>query len=233
MRTKRVEVRELPFENLAVYQLIEDKTNGIIRDFAEKLGVKPQTIQRLFKKDARNNRYPIVSDDLKIKIAQAFELPEDWVEQTADKLQNEQDENTANAGVPSKSETRPYFLNLVKAGLPNVDVEAYSKPMPLDKHLPNYDLTVSIYGDSMEPTYHSGDVLALLNITKLGFVQWGHAHVICTSQGNLIKRLYPAENGEGFKCVSDNKEKYPPFNVSPDEIYGIYKVVGLIRDEVG
>ena len=45
MRKKKIDEAELPIDNLAVYQLVDKKSGGIIKDFALKLNVPPQTIQ--------------------------------------------------------------------------------------------------------------------------------------------------------------------------------------------
>ena len=61
MRKKKIEEAELPSDNLAVYQLVNKESGGIIKDFALKLNVPPQTIQRLFKVDKRTEMYPNVT----------------------------------------------------------------------------------------------------------------------------------------------------------------------------
>ena len=61
MRKKKIDEAELPSDNLAVYQLVNKESGGIIKDFALKLNVPPQTIQRLFKVDKRTERYPNVT----------------------------------------------------------------------------------------------------------------------------------------------------------------------------
>ena len=49
MRKKKIDEAELPSDNLAVYQLVDKESGGIVKDFVLKLDVPPQTIQRLFK----------------------------------------------------------------------------------------------------------------------------------------------------------------------------------------
>ncbi|MDR3350738.1 MAG: hypothetical protein LBN98_03690 [Prevotellaceae bacterium] len=95
------------------------------------------------------------------------------------------------------------------------------------------DFMIEVAGSSMQPKYNSGDVVACTILKESRFIQWGKVHVIGTrEQGILIKRLYPCDNMDKkcVKCQSDN-EKYPPFDITHDEITGIAIVVGVIRLE--
>lgn len=65
MRRKNIDESSLPSDNLALYQLINKKSGGIIKDFAIGLNVPPQTIQRLFKVDKRTGNYPKVTAEIK------------------------------------------------------------------------------------------------------------------------------------------------------------------------
>lgn len=142
-------------------------------------------------------------------------------------LKRKEDETKGMKNVPLK----PRILNYANAGLPTDALEQnVDDYMPVIKQLPNYDCTIVIRGDSMEPTYHSGDEIAVKDITGSGFRQWGTPHVLNTAQGVLIKRIFPDEEGKGYKCVSDNKS-YAPFVVPEHEVYNVYKIVGLVRIE--
>lgn len=98
--------------------------------------------------------------------------------------------------------------------------------VPVVSTLPNYDFTIILKGDSMEPKLEGGDEVACKRIDTTSFLQWGKVHVLNTSQGIIIKRIY--DDGEKIKCVSYNSE-YPPFSIDKNEIYSISLVVGLIR----
>lgn len=128
----------------------------------------------------------------------------------------------------AESETRPHlpaiatagglvgFSDAVKAG----DCEM----RPVVHVLPHYDYTITIKGDSMEPKYESGDIVAIRKVSD--FVEWGKTYVLDTEDGAVIKRLY--DNNDSYRCVSYNNE-YPDFLVRKDSVFGVYKVVGLIR----
>lgn len=126
---------------------------------------------------------------------------------------------------------KPRITNYANAGTRTEPLEqSVEEYMPMVKQLPDYDATIIVHGDSMEPTYHSGDEVAVKDVTLSGFRQWGFPHILNTRQGILIKRIFPDEENKGIKCVSDNKA-YPPFTVPEEEVFGIYKIVGVIRLE--
>jgi phage repressor protein C with HTH and peptisase S24 domain len=108
--------------------------------------------------------------------------------------------------------------------------EYYVVPKFKDRRI---DFMIEVAGSSMLPKYSSGDVVACTILKESRFIQWGKVHVVGTrEQGILIKRLYPCDNDDEkcIKCQSDNN-KYPPFEITHDEITGIALVVGVIRLE--
>ena len=228
MRRNTVKEKGLPVENLAVYQLIKAKTNGVMKDFAEKLGVTSQTIQRLFKIDNRyydgtgSPRYPRVSPALRDKIASVYGLPDDWLEQASSRIESERFE----AGFKPGVKRYPMIMEGAQAGSLSDMIEDGVEMMDEIPYMPKYDCTIRVSGDSMRPTYYSGDVLAVRNIDDTGFIQWGCVHVVDSKQGIIVKRIY--EDKDGIKCVPDN-ENYMPFILSKDDILHIYKIVGFLR----
>lgn len=93
------------------------------------------------------------------------------------------------------------------------------------------DFLIPIKGDSMQPTYKSGDIVACqrLPMTNL-FFQWNRPYVLDTAQGALIKRIQPGKDQQHVLIVSDN-EQYAPFELPYSEIYSVATVIGLIRME--
>ena len=125
-------------------------------------------------------------------------------------------------------EMRPHYLSLANAGTLTEEINAGSEMQPVITQMPQYDYTIEIHGDSMSPAYNSGDIVACRNVTHSNFHQWGQIHVLSTSQGNMIKRIY--EKGEDIECRSDNAN-YPPFTIPKEEIYSIGLVVGGLKRE--
>ena len=98
--------------------------------------------------------------------------------------------------------------------------------IPVISAFPKYDFTIRVTGRSMEPYYFSGDEVACLRINESQFIQWGRVHVLDTTQGVVIKRIY--ENGDSIRCASFNPE-YPDFNVPKADIRSYNLVVGALR----
>ena len=93
------------------------------------------------------------------------------------------------------------------------------------------DFLIHVKGNSMIPTYASGDIIACQRVPMSGiFFQWNKTYVLDTVQGPLLKRLKPGSDQQHVLLVSDNKD-YDPFELSYDEINAVAMVIGLIRLE--
>ena len=93
------------------------------------------------------------------------------------------------------------------------------------------DFLIPVKGNSMIPTYLSGDIVACQRVPMSDiFFQWNKPYVLNTSQGALIKRIKPGSDDAHVLIVSDNKE-YDPFELAREDIYGVALVIGLIRLE--
>ena len=95
----------------------------------------------------------------------------------------------------------------------------------------NADFLIYVRGDSMQPRYFSGDMVACkkLSLTDI-FFQWGKVYVINTDQGALIKKVMRGTSDDSITLVSENTE-YEPFEISRHGIYNIALVMGVIRAE--
>lgn len=91
------------------------------------------------------------------------------------------------------------------------------------------DFLIRVEGDSMIPTYRSGDIVACkrLDLTDL-FFQWNKVYVLDTKQGALIKRIKPGSNENRILIISDNKD-FDPFELPLNYIYNVALVIGQIR----
>lgn len=93
------------------------------------------------------------------------------------------------------------------------------------------DFLIQVCGDSMLPTYRSGDLVACQRIsTRDLFFQWGKVYVLETDQGPLIKRLQPGSDADHILIVSDN-DSYPSFELHRSHFHAISLVRGVIRVE--
>lgn len=86
------------------------------------------------------------------------------------------------------------------------------------------DFAMPVAGDSMAPEYPAGSQIFIKKINERAFIDWGKVYVLDTCNGSVIKRVFPSDSAEKVKCVSINPE-YPPFEVSYEDIYGMYRVL--------
>lgn len=130
---------------------------------------------------------------------------------------------------PDRSDTRPRIPYDVAAG-PNEVLDgvtlAQCEQVPVIPVFPNYTFTMRVTGESMQPYINQGDEVACLKIDEPTFLQWGRVHVLFTSQGVIVKKIFDA--GKGIRCVSINPD-YPEFTIPKKEIYSYNLVVGLLR----
>lgn len=93
------------------------------------------------------------------------------------------------------------------------------------------DFLIQVKGDSMQPTYYSGDLVACERVPLNDiFFQWNKTYVLDTKQGPLIKRIMPGSDEDHIRIVSDNAN-YPPFELSKDQFNGVALVRGIVRLE--
>ena len=187
--------------------------------FAKRIGFAPQNLGQILK----GNRG--VPRSLVNKVADAFpEINREWLYAGEGKMEVDLELLDNN----SKSDLRPRLPITAAAGVLSDYIDGVlvheCEMLPKMRSMPDYDFTMLIKGDSMEPKFEGGDEVACKKVEKV--IEWGKAYVIATRDGNVLKRLYPKENG--VRCVSYNPE-YPDFEVAGDDIFGIYRIVGLIR----
>lgn len=130
-----------------------------------------------------------------------------------------------NSDMAQTAQTRPRVPLTAAAGfLSGVTLEQCEQ-MPLIHQIPYYDFTMFIKGNSMSPRFESGDEIACRRIDQSRFIQWGKVHVLDTTQGFIIKRIY--DDGDKIRCVSYNKD-YADFSVPKEDIFSISLVVGVV-----
>lgn len=93
------------------------------------------------------------------------------------------------------------------------------------------DFLIQVKGDSMQPTYYSGDLVACQRIPLNDlFFQWNKTYVLDTKQGALIKRIRRGSDDDHVLIVSDNTD-YEPFELSKSQFNSVALVRGLVRLE--
>lgn len=129
-----------------------------------------------------------------------------------------------------KKNTRPRIPYDAAAGTLTETIEGVTEyqceEVPVISAFPRYDFTIRVVGRSMEPEYFAGDEVACLRVNEKRFLQWGRVHVLDTTQGVIIKRIYDA--GDCILCRSYNPE-FPDFSIPKEDIRSYNLVVGSLR----
>lgn len=195
-------------------------------EVAKKLGVQQGTMSKL------KNGTMIPSKELAEKIAEVWELDKTEVMNLVYKARNESGakffREIQRKEESEETEMKPRLPVKAAAGSLSAYTDGVCKydceMLPIIRRFPDYDFTMLIRGNSMEPKYEGGDEIALKRVTIL---EWGKDYVLDTEDGAIFKKIY--EDGDSIRCVSYNTEEYPDFLVPKNMINGYYKFVGLIR----
>lgn len=189
---------------------LTDKNRKIL---IEKLDINPDFL------DGKNKRYFIHDGSFMAAVNTASNNEKAIVESVLN----------GNEKAKNKIETRPRVPLTAAAGSLSGDsigvVLEQCEQMPLIHQIPSYDFTMFIKGDSMSPRFESGDEIACRHIDQSRFIQWGKVHVLDTTQGFVIKRVY--EDGDKIRCVSYNPE-YADFSIPKEDILSMSLVVGVV-----
>jgi len=86
------------------------------------------------------------------------------------------------------------------------------------------DYAIKVNGDSMSPEIPNGSHILLKRIQEEQFVEWGKIFCLDTSNGAIIKRVFPTDDPQVVECRSINPE-FPSFRVNTKHINGWYRVL--------
>ena len=205
-------------------QIIGTLFKGNKSAFANAIGVTPSVVDNIVGKRQGKPSFDVVE-----KVSALAEINIDWL------ITGKGDMLKSSKGIkPTKDGT----------GIPLIPVEAMagcftgSQTFLLQEcdhyvvpAFKNADFLIYVRGDSMQPRYFSGDMVAckMLSPTDL-FFQWGKVYVLDTDQGALIKKVEQGTDDETITLVSEN-ENYKPFQIPRRAVYHIAIVMGLIRTE--
>ena len=116
---------------------------------------------------------------------------------------------------------------------PEIDIYKYVnnstsvEKLPPVPHFQKHDLFATCPGDAMAPRICRGYLLALRRMPKDTTIINGEIYVVDTvPQGMFLRRLI--DNGDTLTFVAENQQEFPDFELSRDEIYNIFRVVGVL-----
>lgn len=99
--------------------------------------------------------------------------------------------------------------------------------LPPVPHFQKHDLFATCPGDAMAPRICRGYLLALRKIQMDSTIINGEIYVIDTmSQGMVLRRI--VDNGTTLRCIAENKDHFPDFELPREEIINIFRVVGVL-----
>nr|DAJ70779.1 MAG TPA: putative transcriptional regulator [Caudoviricetes sp.] len=217
--------------------LIAHYSNGKPTQFAKYIGVAPSTISTWLARD---------SFDYDLLFAKCENISPEWLfTGNGDMLK------TTDESEPTIAEQRP-TVTIYPAkhvddwyqGIPLIPFSAMAGALRGEIQVCEYEcehyivpefktanFLITINGDSMLPTYKSGDIVACQREAMTSvFFQWNRPYVLDTAQGAILKRIRPGSDKEHILIVSDNPA-YIPFELPLSEIYSVALVVGFIRLE--
>lgn len=241
--------------------LIAHYCGGNKSQFAKKLGVKPQTIntwenRNSFDLELIYSKCEYISGDwlltgegemLKSNHGEPSKAPS-TTKKTKDQEIGDSHQTplqpTASSTMPTTSTGIHKLPQGSQKGIPLIPVSAMAGAFTSDISVMEYeceryvvpsfegaDFLIPVKGDSMQPTYLSGDLVACQKISLTDiFFQWNKTYVLDTDQGALIKRVCQGSDTDHILLVSDN-ECYPPFELSLSHLHAIALVRGIIRLE--
>lgn len=209
---------EMPYGNKKVWELVEKKADGNISKFAKMIGRSQQVVNRLFNVNPQNGKYPRLSDDMEELLCRQFSIDPAFFHYSSSSEEPKTENLTMLPHIPSTSAAGGI------GGFSDTVTQNTCEFRPVIKMIPKYDMTIDVKGDSMLPKYQNGDIVAIRRVVDV--IEWGCVYVLDTADGAVLKRLYDEE--DCFRCVSYNPE-YHDFLVNKQNVYGVYKVVGLIR----
>ena len=220
---------------LEVYeQLLLQKKVENLSDFAKKVGISNSMMTEIIKRRSNVgikviqntvNTFEMISPDWIItgrgKMTEFF-IPEIKYSKNADKEWALKKHGTTL--IPTEA----------FAGLSNGSITILEEDIIDYYYIPDFtdiDFMIRVKGDSMNPKFNSGDVIACKLIKESKFIQWNKVHVIATKeQGVLVKRLKKNQKTNCLIAISDNIS-YDPFEIPSDEILNLAIVIGVVRLE--
>lgn len=193
------------------------------KKFAEAINVSQTTFSNII------NRESDIKHSVLEKISNAFgDISVEWLLTGEGEMFKKSSEDLP-ASVKEETKPRiPYdaaagMLSDAMSGLTCADCEQ----IPVIQSFSKYDYSILVKGDSMEGELKSGDEVFCKDVTTSGFLRWGDIHVLNTSQGVVVKRVY--DDGEYILCKSELSEVFKDFRIPKSEIYNIGLVIGVIR----
>ena len=229
--------------------LIQQFSNGNKSEFARYIGVSPQAVstwlsRNTFDNDIIYSKFVNVSAEW-LLTGKGSMLKNDTDSLTPTCIQDTSCTELSNdKGTKKTSNKQLQKADNSTKGIPLIPLHAMAGALQGEISVLEYeceqyvvpafkgaDFLIPVKGNSMFPTYQSGDIVACQRTPMSSvFFQWNKPYVLDTAQGAIIKRIRPGVDDEHVQIVSDNTD-YLPFYLHKSEIYAVALVIGIIRLE--
>jgi phage repressor protein C with HTH and peptisase S24 domain len=219
-----------------ILQIIEFYNIKNVSEFAKKnLGYdSPEKINRL-KKDGAKPSYDIIQD-----ISNAFEeLNSGWLVTGKGKMINEDYLPDIDKLPPELLHTTtikavPYYDIDITASIKESFTDVMEEPEFYVDFKPFNDCTayLPVWGDSMFPTYASGEIVAVKKVDNPDIILWGEAYLIITNEiaNNMktVKLLYPHDDEDKIILRASNPNFKGDTVIPKESILNLYTIKGKI-----
>lgn len=219
----------MPYANRRLSELIKDKTDGNVKEFAEEIGMSQQRVNRILVYDKKAAKWAGVSDQVRLACIETYGLEDNYfdsphgncVEQQLSEIHEDYTRREKNGLKPHISMSTAAAHS---SSFANIVMNKMCETKPTVKLFPSYDMTIDVSGDSMEPKYEKGDLLFIKQVFDI--VKPGNPYILDTPDGAVFARIFDRDNK--YLCKSINPD-YEDFFVEKAVVFGIYKIIGSVR----
>lgn len=213
--------------NERIKTLVIHFTEGNNSLFASKLGISEANIRNYIAKT--EPKYSVLE-----KIVNTFEINYEWL--LTGKGEMLKSESSSNQLIVSSSEGVPYYENIEVAGgvMPMYSDYKETPTFYINyEHFNDCTAYLPVVGDSMYPSYCSGEIIAVKEITNKNVIQWGETYFIATN-GNAndlktIKQVHFHEDESKIILRASNPNFKGDIVINKEDILHMFIVKGKIK----
>lgn len=213
--------------NERIKTLVAHFTDGNNSLFANKLGVSEANIRNYISKT--EPKYSVLE-----KIVNTFEINYEWLlTGNGEMLKSE---ISSSELIVSTSEGVPYYENIEVSGgaLPMYSDYKETPTFYINyEHFNDCTAYLPVVGDSMYPSYCSGEIVAVKEIINKDVIQWGETYFVATN-GNAndlktIKQVHFHEDESKIILRASNPNFKGDIIINKDDILHMFIVKGKIK----
>ena len=161
-----------------------------------------------------------ISDEKMLKIRRLFpDLNPDWLLYGSGEMLKDDNEKDS---MLAQMEAQGVKMVPLSEGIKAADCEM------VVSQVHDAEMAIRVSGHSMEPNIPDGAFLFVKKINDRSFIPWGNAMVVDTSNGTVVKCLYPVSaSDEEIEARSYNPD-FPPFRIPTDTVFGLYRILATL-----